>query len=68
MRFIIGLIIGCFIGWLFPVEGPVDYVYDDYTQARKASVNVPMPKEIIEAAPEPISFWDWLINKEEEDE
>ena len=24
------LILGFFIGWLFPVEGPYDYVYDDY--------------------------------------
>jgi cellulose synthase/poly-beta-1,6-N-acetylglucosamine synthase-like glycosyltransferase len=43
-QFIIGLEIiicilalGFFIGWLFPVEGPYDYVYDEYASqpARK---------------------------------
>ena len=36
-QFIIGLEItllivalGFFLGWIFPVEGPLDYLYDDY--------------------------------------
>ena len=36
-QFIIGLEIilgilalGIFLGWIFPVEGPLDYLYDDY--------------------------------------
>lgn len=26
---IVLLIVGFFIGWLFPVEGPIDYIYDE---------------------------------------
>ena len=29
------------LGWLFPVEGPVDYVYDDYKAHKVASKNCP---------------------------
>lgn len=24
------VILGFFLGWIFPVEGPIDYLYDDY--------------------------------------
>ena len=46
--FLIGIMfIGFIIGWLFPVEGPVDYVYDDYigqTTIKKPVVNAPAPE------------------------
>ena len=38
------LIIGFLLGWLFPVEGPVDYVYDNYVHQKVASKNCPMRK------------------------
>lgn len=41
---IIGTVIIAFlIGWLFPVEGPLDYVYDDYVKNKKAVKNVAKP-------------------------
>ena len=27
---ILVIVLGFILGWLFPVEGPFDYVYDDY--------------------------------------
>lgn len=36
------LIIGFLLGWLFPVEGPVDYVYDNYVNQKVASKNCPV--------------------------
>lgn len=44
---IIGLVIilfGFFLGWVFPMEGPIDYVYDDYVgnkTIKKPVVNIP---------------------------
>jgi hypothetical protein len=41
------MFIGFIMGWLFPVEGPVDYVYDDYVgnkTIQKPVVNVPAPE------------------------
>lgn len=46
---IIGIIIvlfGFFLGWVFPMEGPMDYVYDDYVgqkTIKKPVVNSPTP-------------------------
>lgn len=37
---IIGLVASSFfLGWLFPVEGPIDYVYDNY--ASKPAIHKP---------------------------
>ena len=47
---IIGLVIiffGFFLGWVFPMEGPIDYVYDDYVgnkTIKKPVVNIPTQK------------------------
>ena len=37
--------IGFLLGWLFPVEGPVDYVYDNYVNQKVASKNCPAQKQ-----------------------
>lgn len=35
--------IGFFLlGWLFPVEGPIDYVYDNYKAQKCATKNAPV--------------------------
>ena len=36
------------LGWIFPVEGPIDYVYDDYASrpAHKQPV-APAPKDAV---------------------
>ena len=36
--------IGFLLGWIFPVEGPVDYVYDNYVNQKVASKNCPAQK------------------------
>lgn len=53
MRILLGIIIGIIIGWIFPVEGPIDYVYDDYASkpAHKHPVVAPAPKLIPEFDP-----------------
>lgn len=40
---------GFLLGWVFPVEGPVDYVYDNYKARRcptKAAPRQPEKKEL----------------------
>ena len=49
---IIGIAIAFFIlGWIFPIEGPIDYVYDDYASqpAHKSPTKAapPSPFQII---------------------
>ena len=41
------ILIGFLIGWLNPVEGPFDYVYDEYAAqpAHKRPPTVPVQKE-----------------------
>lgn len=43
---IITVACGFFLGWLFPVEGPVDYIYDNYKAQKIPSKAAPrQPKE-----------------------
>lgn len=38
------ILFGFFLGWVFPMEGPIDYVYDDYVgnkTIKKPVVNIP---------------------------
>ena len=48
---IVGIIlVGVIIGWICPIEGPYDYVYDKYASqpAHRNLVNItPAPKQII---------------------
>lgn len=38
----IGIIcLGFILGWLFPVEGPYDYIYDEAVKEKRPSTNVP---------------------------
>ena len=38
----IGIVcLGFVLGWLFPVEGPYDYIYDEAVKEKRPSVNVP---------------------------
>jgi hypothetical protein len=41
-------LLGFIAGWLFPVEGPIDYKYDEMVgnkTIKKPVVNAPLPKE-----------------------
>jgi hypothetical protein len=41
------ILIGFLLGWLFPIEGPFDYVYDNYASQpahKRPQVVAPMPK------------------------
>lgn len=45
---VILIIVGFFFGWLFPVEGPMDYIYDESVgqkTIKKPVVNCPKQKE-----------------------
>lgn len=39
--------VGFLLGWLFPVEGPVDYIYDNY-KMKKCATKL-CPQEVPEA-------------------
>lgn len=45
------LIVGFFIGWLFPVEGPIDYIYDEVVKKAPAK-----------AAPAQTNMYHLIIN------
>lgn len=41
------ILIGFLLGWLFPIEGPFDYVYDNYASQpahKRPQVVAPIPK------------------------
>lgn len=44
-RIVVITLIAFILGWLFPVEGPVDFVYDDYVAHKVATKNGPTIKE-----------------------
>ena len=44
------------LGWLFPVEGPVDYVYDDYKAHKVASKNCPPQVVVQEPTEEELDY------------
>lgn len=39
LSFILVLIVGIFFGWVCPIEGPIDYLYDSY--ASQPAINRP---------------------------
>ena len=46
LSFILVLIVGIFFGWVCPIEGPVDYLYDNYASQpaiNRLSKGVPAP-------------------------
>lgn len=45
--------VGFLLGWLFPVEGPMDYIYDNYKAQKCAVKNGPL---IIESPQEELNF------------
>ena len=45
--------IGFLLGWIFPVEGPIDYVYDNYRAKKSAVKNGPL---IVEPSEEELNF------------
>ena len=57
---IIVIIIGFLLGWLFPVEGPVDYIYDNYKAQKCAVKNGPLIKEKPELTEEELDFIEEL--------
>ena len=42
---IVVVLLGFLLGWLFPVEGPIDYVYDNYKAQKCASKAAPAQTE-----------------------
>lgn len=60
------------LGWLFPVEGPIDYVYDNWvdSQPKAAVKNGPAIKPVtevyIDLDEDNIPEWYWVIKKPEE--
>ena len=65
LTFFVGIIVvfGFILGWIFPVEGPIDYVYDNYKAKKhiiagaKPSVTVP------ELTEEELEFIDEMLKE-----
>ena len=53
--------LGLIIGWLNPIEGPLDWTYDEYSSQ-------PAHKSPVKAAPKQKEIKDILIIEDEEDE
>ena len=48
--------IGFLLGWIFPVEGPVDYVYDNYKAKKCAEKLCPPSINVEELSEEELDF------------
>lgn len=55
------IIIGFLLGWIFPVEGPVDYVYDNYKAKKCATKLCPPTIDVDELSEEELDFIRELI-------
>ena len=49
------LVLGFILGWLFPVEGPVDYIYDNYGDDRATTLGPPQ-KQPVEFSEEELDY------------
>ena len=54
------LVIGFILGWLFPVEGPVDYIYDNYRDTRATKLGPPQ-KEPIKFSEEELDYLNEML-------
>ena len=59
-------LLGVFLGWIFPVEGPIDYVYDEWAEnqalKKPPTVNVSNPDiRVIEINPNELSEEDFEV-------
>jgi len=61
------VIFGFILGWIFPVEGPIDYVYDKYASApahKRPVVVAPQQKHSITIDIEDLSLEDLQLIEE----
>ena len=61
------VIFGFILGWIFPVEGPIDYVYDKYASApahKRPVVAAPQQKHSIVINIEELSLEDLQLIEE----
>ena len=54
------LALGFILGWLFPVEGPVDYIYDNY-RTNKATKLGPPQKEPVKFSEEELDYINEML-------
>lgn len=54
--FLFIVLMGFLLGWLFPVEGPIDYVYDNYKAQKCAVKNGPLIIEVKRLSEEELNF------------
>ena len=50
------ILLGFLLGWLFPVEGPIDYVYDNYKYQKCASKLAPPLTDAEKLSEEELNF------------
>lgn len=48
--------VGFLLGWLFPVEGPVDYIYDNYKMKKCAAKLCPPTINVEELSEDELDF------------
>lgn len=54
------LALGFILGWLFPVEGPVDYIYDNYKTSRATKLGPPQ-KEPVKFSEEELDYINEML-------
>ena len=54
------LALGFILGWLFPVEGPVDYIYDNYKTSRAIKLG-PSQKEPVKFSEEELDYINEML-------
>ena len=60
---IVIVILGFILGWIFPVEGPIDYIYDNYKAEKIASKLCAPPKETSEFTEEELDYINEMLRE-----
>lgn len=61
------LIVGFILGWIFPVEGPIDYIYDNY-KVNKCSIKNCPPQKVQKFTDEELDYIMEMIEEISEGE
>ena len=63
LLFFVVITVGFLLGWLFPVEGPVDYIYDNYKAERMAIKLCPPQKPSAKFTEEELDYINEMLEE-----
>lgn len=55
------IVIGFLFGWLFPVEGPIDYIYDNKVPVKNGPSIKPITEIYVDLDEDEVPEWYWVI-------